>query len=182
MTTASEPPEEMTLEEPEEGEEKAPDADVATAEDEDEPKREVIDLLEPREGMPPVIVTAAELADAIERLAAGPGRWPWTPSEPRGTGTGSGPTWSSSAGPARNVLIDPIGSPDLSGLDAAMADVEAVLHAASQDLPCLAEIGYRPKSFDTARGAASATPVALGTMWRRCSASGWPRIRLRTGR
>ncbi len=31
-----------------------------------------------------------------------------------------------------------------------LADTEAVLHAASQDLPCLAELGYRPRQlFDT---------------------------------
>jgi ribonuclease D len=48
------------------------------------------------------------------------------------------------------VLIDPVACPDLSALDAALADTEAVLHAASQDLPCLAELGYRPRRlFDT---------------------------------
>ena len=46
-------------------------------------------------------------------------------------------------------------------------DVEAVLHAASQDLPCLAEIGYRPRElFDTElAGRLLGYPrVALGTM------------------
>ena len=48
------------------------------------------------------------------------------------------------------MLIDPVACPDLSALDAALADTEAVLHAASQDLPCLADLGYRPrKLFDT---------------------------------
>jgi ribonuclease D len=51
---------------------------------------------------------------------------------------------------AGTVLIDPIACPDLSGVDAALADAEAVLHAAAQDLPCLDEIGYRPRRiFDT---------------------------------
>ena len=51
---------------------------------------------------------------------------------------------------AGTVLIDPVACPDLSELDAALADTEAVLHAASQDLPCLAELGYRPRRlFDT---------------------------------
>jgi ribonuclease D len=65
------------------------------------------------------------------------------------------------------VLIDPIACPDLSGLDAALAGVETVLHAASQDLPCLAEIGYRPRDlFDTElAGRLLGYPrVALGTM------------------
>jgi ribonuclease D len=51
---------------------------------------------------------------------------------------------------AGTLLIDPVACPDLSGLDDALADVEVVLHAASQDLPCLAELGFRPRAlFDT---------------------------------
>jgi len=51
---------------------------------------------------------------------------------------------------AGTILIDPVACPDLSGLDAALADAEVVLHAASQDLPCLAELGFRPRRlFDT---------------------------------
>jgi ribonuclease D len=65
------------------------------------------------------------------------------------------------------MLIDPIACPDLSGIDAAVSDAEAVLHAASQDLPCLAEIGFRPrKLFDTElAGRLLGYPrVALGTL------------------
>ena len=65
------------------------------------------------------------------------------------------------------MLIDPIACPDLSGVDAAVGDAEAVLHAASQDLPCLAEIGFRPrKLFDTElAGRLLGYPrVALGTL------------------
>nr|WP_240723281.1 ribonuclease D [Haloactinopolyspora alba] len=48
------------------------------------------------------------------------------------------------------ALIDPIGVPDLSPLGDALADAEWVLHAASQDLACLAEVGMRPTMlFDT---------------------------------
>ena len=51
---------------------------------------------------------------------------------------------------AGTALIDPIDCPDLSALDAALADSEMVLHAANQDLPCLAELGLRPRRvFDT---------------------------------
>ncbi|HEY2441572.1 MAG TPA: HRDC domain-containing protein [Streptosporangiaceae bacterium] len=51
---------------------------------------------------------------------------------------------------AGTVLVDPVACPDLSCLDAALAPAEAVLHAAGQDLPCLAEVGYRPRLlFDT---------------------------------
>jgi ribonuclease D len=53
------------------------------------------------------------------------------------------------------ALIDPIAlttapPADLSGLNQALAGREWVLHAASQDLPCLAELGLRPERlFDT---------------------------------
>jgi len=51
---------------------------------------------------------------------------------------------------AGTALIDPIACPDLSELGDALADAEWVFHAASQDLPCLAEIGMRPsRLFDT---------------------------------
>ena len=48
------------------------------------------------------------------------------------------------------ALFDPIPLGDLSALDGPLADSEWVLHAANQDLPCLAEIGIRPRTlFDT---------------------------------
>ena len=56
--------------------------------------------------------------------------------------TGSG-TW----------LIDPIACPDLAPVAEAIGDAEWVLHAATQDLPCLAEVGLRPaRLFDTELG------------------------------
>ena len=108
-------------------------------------------LLEPREPIPAVVSDAASLADAISDLKSGTG--PVAVDAERASGyrygqraylvqfrrEGSG-----------TVLVDPVGCPDLSGVDAALADTEAVLHAASQDLPCLAEVGYRPRRiFDT---------------------------------
>jgi ribonuclease D len=51
---------------------------------------------------------------------------------------------------AGTVLIDPIGLEDLSELATVLNPLEWVLHAASQDLPCLAELGLRPTAvFDT---------------------------------
>lgn len=48
------------------------------------------------------------------------------------------------------VLVDPIACADLSALIVAIDGTEWVLHAATQDLPCLAEIGLRPQRlFDT---------------------------------
>lgn len=47
-------------------------------------------------------------------------------------------------------LVDPIAVPDLAALADVINPEEWVLHAASQDLPCLAEVGLRPASlFDT---------------------------------
>lgn len=49
-----------------------------------------------------------------------------------------------------SVLLDPIPLGDLAPLQSVLDDSEWVLHAANQDLPCLAEIGLRPKTlFDT---------------------------------
>jgi ribonuclease D len=131
-------------------------------------EHEVIDLLEPREGLPPVIESEADLTAAIERLAAGSG--PLAVDAERASGYRYGQRAylvQLRREGAGTVLIDPIACPDLSGLQAAMAGVEAVLHAASQDLPCLAEISYQPRElFDTElAGRLLGYPrVALGTM------------------
>ena len=48
------------------------------------------------------------------------------------------------------VLLDPIALGDLAPLDEPLGRSEWVLHAASQDLACLAEVGLRPRNlFDT---------------------------------
>jgi len=143
------------------------DDQPADLEPEDE-KTPIVDLLEPRDGLPPVTSTEADLAEVIARLAAGTG--PVAVDAERASGYRYGQraylVQLRRAG-AGSVLIDPIACPDLSGLDAALAGVESVLHAASQDLPCLAEIGYRPRLlFDTElAGRLLGYPrVALGTM------------------
>ncbi|TYL51360.1 ribonuclease D [Nocardioides sp. BGMRC 2183] len=47
-------------------------------------------------------------------------------------------------------LIDPIAFDDLGPLQQAFGDTEWILHAATQDLPCLAGVGLRPPTvFDT---------------------------------
>ena len=115
------------------------------------PEREAVPLLEPRDGLPPLVTTPAALDAAIRALAAGTG--PVAVDAERASGFRYGHRAflvQLRRDGAGTVLIDPVACPDLSGLDAALADTEAVLHAASQDLPCLAELGYRPRSiFDT---------------------------------
>jgi ribonuclease D len=115
------------------------------------PEVQAVPLLEPRDGMPPLIVTAAALEEAVRALAAGSG--PVAVDAERASGFRYGHRAflvQLRRRGAGTVLIDPVACPDLSGLDAALAGTEAVLHAASQDLPCLADLGYRPRSlFDT---------------------------------
>ena len=128
----------------------------------------VVPLLEPRDGLPPVVETDAALAEAIGRLAHGHG--PVAVDAERASGYRYGQraylVQLRRAG-AGTMLIDPIACPDLSGVDAALHDAEAILHAASQDLPCLAEVGFRPQRlFDTElAGRLLGYPrVALGTL------------------
>ena len=129
---------------------------------------EVIPLLEPRDGLPPVIESAAALDRAIEALVGGTG--PVALDAERASGYRYGHraylVQLRRAG-AGTMLIDPILCPDLSGIDAVLSDTEAVLHAASQDLPCLLELNYRPRLlFDTElAGRLLGFPrVALGTL------------------
>ena len=50
-------------------------------------------------------------------------------------------------------LIDPVACPDLTSLNDAIGDTEWVLHAATQDLPCLRALGLEPQVlFDTELG------------------------------
>jgi ribonuclease D len=72
---------------------------------------------------------------------------------------------------AGTVLVDPVALGDeVDPLIEALEGTEWVLHAASQDLPCLAELGMRPsKLFDTelAGRLAGFERVALGTLVER---------------
>ncbi|WP_280272032.1 ribonuclease D [Nocardia wallacei] len=115
----------------------------------------VVPLLAPVDGVPPVLETAAAVADAAARLAAGAG--PLAVDAERASGfrysnrayliqlrrRGSG-----------TFLIDPIPVTDaLAPLAEAINDLEWVLHSADQDLPGLAELGLRPaRLFDTELG------------------------------
>lgn len=125
-------------------------------------------LLEPREGIPPVIADEAALDRVIAAFAAGTG--PVAVDAERASGYRYGQRAylvqlrREGAGTA---LIDPVACPDLSGLGEALSGVEWVLHAATQDLPCLREIGMVPsRLFDTelAGRLAGFPRVGLGAM------------------
>ena len=110
-----------------------------------------VPLLAPADGVPDVVGDERTLLAAAALLRSGTG--PVAVDAERASGhrygqraylvqlrrEGSG-TW----------LIDPILCPDLSPIADALDGVEWVLHAATQDLACLAEVGLRPSSlFDT---------------------------------
>jgi ribonuclease D len=127
-----------------------------------------IPLLEPREGIPPVIADADALAEAVAAFAAGSG--PVAVDAERASGYRYGQraylVQLRRAG-AGTALIDPVACPDLSALGEALSGVEWVLHAATQDLPCLREIGMIPsRIFDTelAGRIAGFPRVGLGAM------------------
>lgn len=125
-------------------------------------------LSAPRDGVPFVIDTASGLRRAADALASG--RGPAGVDAERASGfrygqraflvqirrEGAG-TW----------LIDPEAFEDLAPLDEALRGVEWILHAATQDLPCLAEAGMHPDAlFDTELAAriAGLPRVGLGAV------------------
>lgn len=134
--------------------------------DADQP--EPIPLLEPRDGLPPLLTTAAEVADLAGRLARGTG--PVAVDAERASGYRYGQraylVQLRRAG-VGTALIDPAAIADLTPVGDALADAEWVLHAASQDLACLAEVGMAPtRLFDTELGAriAGLPRVGLGSL------------------
>ncbi|MGN7247081.1 HRDC domain-containing protein [Janibacter anophelis] len=108
-------------------------------------------LTEPAEGVPDVITRESELDECAAAITEGFG--PVALDAERASGhrygqnaylvqvrrEGAG-TW----------LIDPVTLPDLTPLDRAIGTGEWILHAATQDLACLADVGLRPRQiFDT---------------------------------
>jgi len=113
--------------------------------------REPVLLDMPRDGVPEVITTAPGMARAARAIAAGTG--PVAVDAERASGfrygqraflvqlrrEGSG-SW----------LIDPVPFENLDPIQEAIGDETWILHAASQDLPCLRELGLEPaRLFDT---------------------------------
>jgi ribonuclease D len=116
-----------------------------------EPPAPPAPLLELRDGLPEITDTDEGLAEACAALTAATG--PVAIDAERASGSrysnrayliqlrreGAG-TW----------LVDPISMTTLAPLQEALAGAEWILHAATQDLPCLREVGLTPTSlFDT---------------------------------
>ncbi len=128
-------------------------------------------LTEPADGLPELLSTAAELQHSIASLRSGHG--PVAVDAERAHGfryTQRAYLLQLRRSGAGTQLIDPIafGQPaDFSALGSAIADAEWIIHAASQDLPCLYEVGLIPRTlFDTELAARllGYPRVALGTM------------------
>ena len=144
-----------------------------------EPEAEVELLTEPSDGVPDIVLDEVALAEVVAVLRAGSG--PLAIDAERAHGfrysqrayliqvrrAGSGthlidPLAFST--PGADGRIEP---PNFADLNAALADCEWIIHAASQDLACLAEIGLLPQRlFDTELAARllGYPRVALGTM------------------
>ena len=125
-------------------------------------------LREPADGVPDPIVNQAQLGDLAARVRRGSG--PIALDAERA----SGYRYSQRAylvqlrrAGVGTALIDPTTLASLAQLGEAIGDAEWILHAASQDLPCLAELDLYPASlFDTelAGRLLGEERVALGTM------------------
>ena len=132
----------------------APDDEIPTdaiAEETPEPVAPQAPRLQLRDPLPPVVNTPELLQQTCERIAAGTG--PIALDAERASGyrysqraylvqirrEGSG-----------THLVDPIAFDSLVPLDTAFDGNEWILHAATQDLMCLAEVGLYPEAlFDT---------------------------------
>jgi ribonuclease D len=125
-------------------------------------------LTEPADGVPDVITDPTALREAVDAIGSGSG--PVALDAERASGYRYGQhaylvqVRRQGAG---TFLIDPVACPDLTALDEAIDGAEWILHAATQDLPCLAEVGLRPRVlFDTELGGrlAGLPRVGLGAM------------------
>ena len=152
-----------------------PGSDAAT-DDTETAEPEATPLLKPRDGVPDLSVSSREIARAAELLASGDG--PFAVDAERASGF----RYSNRAyliqirrAGAGTVLIDPVshgGDPiaTLAPVAEVLGEDEWVLHAADQDLPCLAEVGMRPaRLYDTelAGRLAGYDRVNLATMVQR---------------
>ena len=108
-------------------------------------------LREPADGVPALTDTPEALREVERRMAAADG--PVAVDAERASGFRFGQRAYLAQFKRRGAgiaLIDTAALTDLSGLSRALGDAEWVLHAASQDLPGLRELGMEPSSvFDT---------------------------------
>jgi ribonuclease D len=137
----------------------------------DETPRIAEPLLLPRAGIPPLVEDDAGLRNVIDQLSRGEG--PIAVDAERASGF----RYSQRAYLIQIFrrggglhLIDPIAANNLAtwaALDTAFKECEWIIHASTQDLPCLRELGINPtKLFDTELGGriAGCERVGLGAL------------------
>jgi ribonuclease D len=133
-----------------------------------EEKPEAPLLREPADGMPDLITDDRALDELVGLMRAGSG--PIALDAERASGyryTQRAYLVQLRRAGVGTAMIDPIPLPTLTRLGEAMGQAEWILHAANQDLPCLAELGLYPTTlFDTelAGRLLGDERVALGTM------------------
>src|ERR1700679_2534680 len=133
-----------------------PEPPEAADDQPDSTEPDVTPLLYPPDGVPDLSTTAGEIKAAAELLAGGHG--PFAVDAERASGF----RYSNRAyliqirrAGAGTVLIDPVSHGGdslvvLRPVAEVLAKDEWILHAADQDLPCLAEVGLRPPAlYDT---------------------------------
>ncbi|GAA5227486.1 HRDC domain-containing protein [Paeniglutamicibacter antarcticus] len=129
----------------------APETDPAPTAEPQQEQPEPILLDTPRDGVPEVITTVPGLQRAARAIAAGNG--PVAVDAERASGFRYGQRafliQLRRAG-AGSWLIDPVPFTNLDEIQEAIGEEIWILHAASQDLPCLRELGMSPaRLFDT---------------------------------
>ena len=135
------------------GDQSSGDPEVTDGGTTDEPDHpEPIPLTEPADGVPPVLSTPAEFAEAGRLLSEGTG--PVALDTERASGfrySGRAYLVQIKRAGSGSFLIDPIDHPEaLTPVIEALDGPEWILHAADQDLPCLRELGFRcARLFDT---------------------------------
>lgn len=129
---------------------------------------EPVPLLKPADGVPEPVTTDQALAELAAGLAAGTG--PIAIDTERASGFRYGSraflVQIRRAGTG-TALLDPVPFASVEPLAEPLQSGEWILHAATQDLPCLAELGLRPASlFDTelAGRLAGLPHVSLGSL------------------
>lgn len=127
------------------------DPAVAVVPASDVPAVEAIPLLKPRDGTPSPVADHRGLHQLANSLAASTGPIALDTERASGFRYGSRAflVQLRRAG-VGTALVDPVPFTDLEPLAEPMQQGEWILHAATQDLPCLAELGLRPRTlFDT---------------------------------
>jgi ribonuclease D len=124
------------------------DHDRTGADDTETPERPLLEL---RDGLTPLVDSEAAFREVCTDVASGSG--PVAIDAERASGYRYSPRAyliQLRRNGAGTHLIDPISLDSLSPLQQALNGTEWILHAATQDLPCLTELGLKPaRLFDT---------------------------------